>query len=80
MAPEAHFLLISHNDKPGIIGRVGTLLGENGVNIASMQVGRKIVGGEAIMILTVDKAVPKDVLVQLVGLPELNTAQEVVLD
>ncbi|WP_348619954.1 phosphoglycerate dehydrogenase [Paenibacillus polymyxa] len=80
VAPEAHFLLISHNDKPGIIGRVGTLLGENGVNIASMQVGRKIVGGEAIMILTVDKAVPKDVLIQLVGLPELNTAQEVVLN
>ncbi|KJD44938.1 phosphoglycerate dehydrogenase [Paenibacillus terrae] len=80
VAPEAHFLLISHNDKPGIIGRVGTLLGENSVNIASMQVGRKIVGGEAIMILTVDKAVPKDVLIQLVGLPELNTAQEVVLD
>lgn len=80
VSPESNFVLISHNDKPGIVGRVGTLLGQNDVNIASMQVGRKIIGGEAIMILTVDRAVPKEVLVQLVGLPELNTAQEIVLD
>lgn len=80
IAPENHQILISHNDKPGIIGRVGTLLGQNDVNIASMQVGRKIIGGAAIMILTVDKAVPKDVLVQLTDLPELNRAVEIVLD
>ncbi|WP_434750525.1 phosphoglycerate dehydrogenase [Paenibacillus amylolyticus] len=79
IAPESHQILISHNDKPGIIGRVGTLLGQNDVNIASMQVGRKIIGGAAIMILTVDKEVPKDVLVQLTALPELNTAVEIVL-
>jgi D-3-phosphoglycerate dehydrogenase len=58
---------------------VGTLLGENDVNIASMQVGRKIVGGAAIMLLTVDKAVPKHVLVKLAGLPEINTAEEIIL-
>ncbi|MFC9709980.1 phosphoglycerate dehydrogenase [Paenibacillus sp. JNUCC31] len=79
IAPEGHQILISHNDKPGIIGRVGTLLGQNDVNIASMQVGRKIIGGAAIMILTVDKEVPKDVLVQLAALPEINTAVEIVL-
>lgn len=58
---------------------MGTLLGENDVNIASMQVGRKIVGGEAIMLLTVDKAVPTHVLVKLAGLPEINTAEEIIL-
>ncbi|MED5017675.1 phosphoglycerate dehydrogenase [Paenibacillus chibensis] len=79
MAPEGHVILISHNDKPGIIGRVGTLLGENDVNIASMQVGRKIIGGAAIMILTVDKAVQKEVLSQLTTLPELNRAIEITL-
>lgn len=79
ISPEGHLILISHNDKPGIIGRVGTLLGENGVNIASMQVGRKVVGGEAIMLLTVDKDVPSDVLIKLAGLSELNTAQQIVL-
>ncbi|WP_019909935.1 phosphoglycerate dehydrogenase [Paenibacillus sp. HW567] len=79
IAPEGHQILISHNDKPGIIGHVGTLLGQNDVNIASMQVGRKIVGGAAIMLLTVDKAVPKEVLVKLAGLPEINTAEEIIL-
>ncbi|MEK5061318.1 phosphoglycerate dehydrogenase [Paenibacillus shunpengii] len=78
-APEEHQIFISHNDKPGIIGRVGTLLGENDVNIASMQVGRKIVGGAAIMILTVDKEVPKEVLEKLTQLPELNSAKEIIL-
>lgn len=80
VSPEKHQILISHNDKPGIIGRVGTLLGQNEVNIAAMQVGRKVIGGEAIMILTVDKAVPKDVLVQLTTLEDLNMAQEIVLE
>ncbi|MEC0243365.1 phosphoglycerate dehydrogenase [Paenibacillus dokdonensis] len=79
MAPEGHQILISHNDKPGIIGSVGTLLGQNDVNIASMQVGRKIIGGAAIMILSVDKAVQKDVLVQLTTLAELNRAIEITL-
>lgn len=79
IAPEGHQIFVSHNDKVGIIGLVGTLLGENDVNIASMQVGRKIIGGAAIMLLTVDKAVPKDVLVKLAGLPEINTAEEIIL-
>ena len=74
-----HLILISHNDKPGLIGRVGTLLGENDVNIASMQVGRKVIGGEAIMLLTVDKNVPKDVLIKLTGLSDLNTAQQIAM-
>lgn len=77
IAPEGHQIFISHNDKPGIIGLVGTLLGENGVNIASMQVGRQVVGGEAIMLLTVDKEVPQAVLVKLAGLPEINAAEEI---
>ncbi|AWB45041.1 phosphoglycerate dehydrogenase [Paenibacillus sp. CAA11] len=79
IAPEGHLLVISHNDKPGIIGHVGTLLGQNGVNIAAMQVGRKIVGGEAIMVLTVDKSVPAEVLTQLTQLPELKSAQEIAI-
>ena len=74
---QGHVLLISHHDKPGIIGRVGTLLGTNDVNIATMQVGRKVIGGEAIMVLGVDKDVPKEVLHQLVALPELNSAKEI---
>jgi D-3-phosphoglycerate dehydrogenase len=75
-APEGHLLLISHNDKPGIIGRVGTLLGNNDVNIATMQVGRKVVGGSAIMVLTIDKSAPKEVLAELAKLPEIVGVRE----
>lgn len=74
---QGHLLLVSHNDKPGIIGRIGTLLGNNDVNIATMQVGRKVVGGEAIMVLGVDKGVPKQVLHEISALPDLNNAKEI---
>ena len=70
--PEGAMLLISHNDKPGIIGRVGMLLGDNDVNIASMQVGRKAAGGSAIMVLTIDKEAAPPVLDQLKKLPEIS--------
>jgi D-3-phosphoglycerate dehydrogenase len=51
-----------YEDRPGVIGRVGTILGEAGVNIASMQVGRRKQGGEALMALTVDTGIPAGVL------------------
>jgi len=79
VAPEGNLVLVSHNDKPGIIGRVGTLLGSKDVNIATMQVGRKVVGGAALMVLTVDKGVPKDVLAEVAQLPDLNNAKEIIL-
>ena len=77
LAPEGNLLLVSHTDKPGMIGRLGTLLGNNDINIATMQVGRKIIGGAAIMVLTVDKPVPKDVLEELARLPEMNSVKEI---
>lgn len=79
IAPEGNLILVSHNDKPGIIGKFGTLLGDNEVNIATMQVGRKIIGGSAIMILTVDKQAPKKVLEQLANLPEILKVKEITL-
>src|SRR5690606_11229559 len=53
VVPQGHLIYIRHHDRPGVIGRVGTLLGSHDVNIAAMQVGRTDVGGDAIMILTV---------------------------
>lgn len=77
VAPHGNLLFISHNDKPGIIGKVGTLLGENEVNIAAMQVGRKIVGGEAIMVLSVDKELDKNVIDALLKVTEINKAKQI---
>lgn len=53
--PSGSLLLTQHRDVPGIIGRVGMILGDAGVNISTMQVARSAQGGEAIMILSVDR-------------------------
>ncbi|OAS14093.1 phosphoglycerate dehydrogenase [Paenibacillus oryzisoli] len=78
-AAEGNLLLISHNDKPGIIGRVGTLLGSNQVNIATMQVGRKVIGGSAIMVLTIDKTAPAEVLAELTNQDEIVNVRALTL-
>jgi hypothetical protein len=51
-------LITRHRDAPGVIGKVGTVLGHHRVNIAGMQVGRHHQGGEALMVLNVDDAIP----------------------
>lgn len=59
--PTGHLLYIEHQDKPGVIGRVGMVLGDHEINIATMQVGRKEKGGEAIMILAFDRALDRTI-------------------
>ncbi|MCR8642330.1 phosphoglycerate dehydrogenase [Paenibacillus sp. N1-5-1-14] len=78
-SPEGNLMLISHKDKPGMIGRVGTLLGDNQINIATMQVGRQEIGGSAIMLLTIDKAAGTDVIRILEELPEIVNVREMTL-
>jgi D-3-phosphoglycerate dehydrogenase len=60
--PEGIILLTSHIDKPGIIGKVGTILGKNDINIAGMNVGREEKRGKAVMVLSVDESIPPEVL------------------
>ena len=67
LAPEGRFLVSRHEDRPGVVGRIGTILGENDINIASMQVGRDAPRGHAMMILAVDDAVDDRVLGLLRG-------------
>ncbi|MED0679582.1 phosphoglycerate dehydrogenase [Aneurinibacillus thermoaerophilus] len=79
LVPQGHLLLVHHNDRPGAIGRVGTILGDNDVNIATMQVGRRDVGGQAIMLLTVDKEVSPNVLDTLGELNEITSVTQLEL-
>ncbi len=65
LQPEGHMLFARHTDRPGIIGKVGTLLGEAKINIAGMHVGRESAGERAIMVLTVDEPVPDQLLDQI---------------
>jgi D-3-phosphoglycerate dehydrogenase / 2-oxoglutarate reductase len=62
LTPQGYVLVIRHTDKPGMIGKVGTLLGNKNINIAGMQVGRKNVRGDAVMGLTIDDEVTPEVL------------------
>lgn len=66
--PSQHMLYIPHVDKPRIIGPVGTLIGEHNINIAGMQVGRKEIGGKAVMILAVDGLVPDETLKEIAAI------------
>lgn len=68
-APEGPMLLVSNDDKPGIIGTIGTMLGEAGINIASMYVGRDVTGGTALALLNVDTPVPEEIVAALVKKP-----------
>jgi len=67
-----HLLLTKHQDKPGLVGRVGTLLGQHDVNISSMQVGRLHARGDALMILTLDDPVPDEVRARIGAFPDVD--------
>jgi D-3-phosphoglycerate dehydrogenase len=65
IAPAPHMAFFLYEDRPGVIGQVGTLLGKAGVNIASMEVGRKEAGGLAVMALGLDSPIPGPVLSEI---------------
>lgn len=65
VVPNGHILYVPHIDKPRIIGPVGLLIGEHSINIAAMQVGRKEIGGKAVMMLSVDVPVPDETLEEI---------------
>ena len=65
MAPAAYMAFFIYPDRPGMIGKVGTILGDRGINIGSMQVSRKTVGGEALMGITVDSVLDHELLAQI---------------
>ncbi|MEJ7705251.1 MAG: ACT domain-containing protein [Geodermatophilaceae bacterium] len=62
LRPEEHLLFIRYRDRPGVVGTIGAELGRAGINIAGAQVSRATVGGEALMAIAVDSAVPAELL------------------
>lgn len=69
--PSGHMLVFSNKDTPGVIGRIGTIMGNNSINIAGMQLGRTQPHGMAVAILNVDSQVPQNVLDQIRELPNI---------
>jgi D-3-phosphoglycerate dehydrogenase len=72
--PEGHILMLHNRDVPGVVGRVGTLLGERGINIAGIELGRERAGGKALSLIHVDEPVPAEVLNELRTLPQIVAA------
>jgi D-3-phosphoglycerate dehydrogenase len=79
VVPEKDMLFIRNEDQPGMIGRIGTTLGEHGINIGNMAVGRGEPGSRAAMLITVDEPVPDEVLKSLRAIPGFTDARAVSL-
>jgi D-3-phosphoglycerate dehydrogenase len=76
----ANMLFVTNNDKPGLIGRLGTVLGDAGINIATFNLGRDRPGGNAIALIEIDEAPPEEVLERIRRLPNVVRAKALRFD
>ena len=73
--PDGFILFCQNEDKPGIVGKIGTILAERQINIAGMTLGRKEKGGPAITILNIDAPVPEKNLDQIKNIKKMNSVK-----
>jgi D-3-phosphoglycerate dehydrogenase len=78
--PRGTLLVIKNRDVPGVIGKVGTLLGEAGLNIAGYHQARLTQGGDALAAVALDGRVDREVIAKLKNMPEIKDARVVGLD
>ena len=78
--PRGTLLVLRNHDVPGVIGRVGTMLGNAGINIAGYHQSRLDAGGDALAVVNLDERVDPAVLDALGGLPEVKSVRQVQLD
>ncbi|MCA1030560.1 phosphoglycerate dehydrogenase [Bacillus timonensis] len=76
-SPEGNMLFIQHNDRPGVIGKVGKILGDNQINIATMHVGRKQAGGDAIMFISFDQPLTQETVHLIKQIDDVLTAVQI---
>lgn len=74
-SPEGYLLICYNEDKPGIMGHIGTILGKEGVNIASMTLGREKKGGKAITVLNLDQGIDTEVLKKIEEFPAIHSVK-----
>ena len=77
--PEGYMLVFTNDDRPGMIGLIGTLLGRHKINIAGMQLGRTKKNDMAVAILTVDDPIPEEVMEEVRAIPNISNANLVKL-
>ena len=79
IVPEGSLLFMYNNDKPGVIGNIGTLLSKNDINIARMHFGRESVGGRAISVVTIDMPASAQIIDEIRKLPNILSVKQVTL-
>ncbi|HKR52814.1 MAG TPA: phosphoglycerate dehydrogenase [Chthoniobacterales bacterium] len=77
--PHGVILVLENTDRPGMVGRIGTLLGEHGVNIATMSLSRNQAGGTALTVLNLDSAPDEELLNEIRGSDDIRSAQVIEL-
>src|SRR4030043_800789 len=77
--PEGYILLVNNYDKPGVIGNIGTAMGNRNINIATMQFGRDQMGGNAISLLHLDTPLPTGILGEILRLPNIISVRQIQL-
>jgi D-3-phosphoglycerate dehydrogenase len=77
--PHGVILVLENTDRPGIVGRIGTLLGEHGVNIATMSLSRNQAGGTALTVLNLDTAPSEELLKNICASEDIHGAQVIQL-
>jgi D-3-phosphoglycerate dehydrogenase len=77
--PQGIVLVLENTDRPGIVGRVGTLLGDHGVNIATMSLSRNQAGGSALTVLNLDTAPSEELLAEIRASGDIHSAQVIEL-
>ncbi|MBF0506995.1 MAG: phosphoglycerate dehydrogenase [Nitrospirae bacterium] len=71
IVPEGNMLVMYNNDKPGVIGNIGTTMGKNNINIARMHFGRESAGGNAISVVNIDSSISDELLEDIKKLPNI---------
>jgi len=79
LRPEGQILVVQSIDVPGVIGKMGSILGEAGINIASMRLGRTAPGGQVLTFLRVDQPVPDTVIEELEATEPIERVRQIVL-
>ncbi len=77
--PEGYILLIYNRDQPGMIGLIGTILGEHDINIADMTVGRSVIGEFALTLINVDSLVPRNVINTIAAQDKIDFVKQVII-
>jgi D-3-phosphoglycerate dehydrogenase len=73
IVPDGILFMMTNKDRPGIVGHLGTVLGNHGVNIANMSLGRDLEGGQALTALNIDSIPPAECLTELEADPDIGT-------